>query len=104
MPCISVTDISRLLATLATTDSTLAGPINAVAPNPIRQHQFIRTLGHIVHRPTVFPLPSFMVKLVFGQLGTEALLSSYRVIPTRLPQEFQFQHPTLESAIIAELK
>ena len=65
--------------------------------------QFMRTLGKVFHRPTLFPLPSFMVKLLFGQMGAEVLLASLRVTPTRLPAGFQFLHPTLESALRAEL-
>jgi uncharacterized protein (TIGR01777 family) len=103
MPPISLTDLSRLLIYLATVDTTLAGPVNAVMPNPVRQHEFMRSLGHMLHRPTVFPLPSFMVKLAFGQMGAEALLSSLRVIPTRIPAGFVFQHPTLDAALRAEL-
>ena len=64
---------------------------------------FIRTLGRIVHRPTVFPLPGFMVGLAFGQMGRELLLSSLRVETRQLPAGFEYEHKTLEDAMRAEL-
>jgi uncharacterized protein (TIGR01777 family) len=103
IPWISLTDLTRLLAQLAADHGDLRGPINAVGPAPVRQHEFIRTLGRVLHRPTIFPLPAFAVQLVFGQMGTEALLTSLRVISSRIPQDFQFEHSTLEAAIRAEL-
>jgi uncharacterized protein (TIGR01777 family) len=103
MPTISLTDLSRLLAHLTTGDHQLSGPVNAVGPAPVRQHEFMRTLGTLLHRPAVFPLPAFVVKLAFGRMGEEALLSSLRVIPTRLPGDFPFLHSTLADALRAEL-
>jgi uncharacterized protein (TIGR01777 family) len=106
MPWISLTDLSGLLIHLATAAPDARGPVNAAAPppgGPVRQHEFMRTLGRVLHRPTVFPLPAFMVKLAFGQMGNEALLSSLRVVPARLPAGFRFEHSTLEAAIRAEL-
>jgi hypothetical protein len=103
MPWISLTDLSRLLMHLATAAPDVHGPVNAVGPDPVRQHTFMRTLGKVVHRPTIFPLPSFMVSVAFGQMGREALLSSLRVIPARLPVGFSFVHASLEAAIRAEL-
>jgi uncharacterized protein len=102
MPWISLTDLSRLLVHLAT-EIAFAGVINGVGPNPVRQHEFMRALGKVLHRPTVFPLPSFMVKLAFGQMGQEMLLSSMRVISNRMPKVFTFQHTTLEGAMRGEL-
>jgi len=103
MPWISLTDISRLLMRLATAREPLVGVINGVGPAPVRQHEFIRTLGKVVHRPTVFPMPGFVVKLLFGQMGAELLLGSLRVMSTRLPAGFTFEHETLEAAIRGEL-
>jgi uncharacterized protein (TIGR01777 family) len=102
MPWISLTDLARLLAFLAT-QSDFTGPINGVGPAPVRQRDFMRTLGKVLHRPTVFPLPAFMVKMVFGQMGEEMLLSSLRVISQKMPADFAFEHATLEQAMRAEL-
>jgi hypothetical protein len=105
IPWISATDLARLLLYLATSDDS-PGIINAVAPppgSPVRQHEFIRTLGKVLHRPTIFPLPAFMVKLAFGQMGTETLLASLRVVSTKLPSTFAFERTTLQTALRAEL-
>ena len=104
MPWISLGDLGRLLVLLATQSGELRGAVNAVGPAPVRQHEFMRTLGKVVHRPTIFPLPGFMVKLAFGRMGVEVLLSSLRVVPTRIPAGFTFEHATLEAAIRAELE
>ena len=85
MPWISLTDLTRLLIRLAK-DRAAAGVVNGVGPAPVRQHEFMRVLGKVLHRPAVFPMPAFMVKILFGQMGVELLLTSLRVIPTKLPE------------------
>jgi len=99
---ISRTDLCRLMVRAAE-DEAVRGIVNGVGPAPVRQHEFIRTLGKVLRRPTVFPLPSLMVRAVFGQMGVEALLSSQRVRATRLPAGFAFEHGTLEGAMRGEL-
>jgi uncharacterized protein (TIGR01777 family) len=101
MPWISQTDVEQLLVRLIE-GTQERGPVNAVAGS-VRQHTFARTLGNILHRPTVFPMPGFLVKLLFGQMGREVLLGSQRVEARRLPPGFALQHPTLEAAMHAEL-
>jgi hypothetical protein len=82
----------------------LEGPVNTVAPSPVTNTEFTKTLGHVLHRPTIFPMPAFAVKTVFGEMGEELLLASARVLPTRLPSAgFSFQHPLLEDALRHEL-
>jgi uncharacterized protein len=100
MPWIARSDLCRLIVRTITDDS-LSGVMNAVGPAPVRQIEFIRTMGKALHRPTVFPLPAFLVKLIFGQMGREALLGSQRVVATRLPADFTYNFPTLEGAIRA---
>jgi hypothetical protein len=102
LPWISRTDLCQLILRAAA-DDQVRGIINGVGPAPVRQHEFIRTLGHVLRRPTIFPLPSFMVKLAFGQMGAEMLLASQCVIATNLPTGFAFAHGTLEEALRAEL-
>jgi uncharacterized protein (TIGR01777 family) len=94
---ISLHDAIAMLAAMLS-DPTLRGPINVVA-GATRQSAFMRTLGHILHRPVIFPMPSFAVKALFGAMGKEALLASQRVTATRLPKDFAFTHPTLEAAL-----
>jgi uncharacterized protein (TIGR01777 family) len=101
-PWISLTDLSRLI--VAIMEMPEPPPvINGVGPAPVRQQQFMRALGHVVHRPTFFPMPAFVVKLMLGQMGEEVLLSSMRVISARLPSGFTYQHETIDLALRAEL-
>jgi NAD dependent epimerase/dehydratase family enzyme len=64
----------------------------------------MRTLGKVLGRPTVFPMPGFLVKLVFGQMGREVLLGSQRVESRRMPAGFEVEHATLEGALRHELR
>ena len=80
--------------------ASLQGPVNAVAPNPAPNAEFVKTLGRVLSRPTLFPLPAFVVRLVFGQMGEEALLWGQRVEPARLKASgYTFHYPTLEGAL-----
>ncbi|HTL52582.1 MAG TPA: TIGR01777 family oxidoreductase [Planctomycetota bacterium] len=80
--------------------STLKGPVNVVAPTPVTNLEFTKTLGKVLHRPTILPMPAFMVKLLFGEMGKALLLSSQKVKPAVLAQSgFQFRHPTLEEGL-----
>lgn len=81
-------------------ESDLAGPVNLAAPNPAVNVQFVKALGRALHRPTVFPLPTFAVKAAFGEMGEHVLLESQRVLPARLLDAgFAFSYPDLESAL-----
>lgn len=79
---------------------TLAGPVNAVAPEPATNQQFTKALGAVLHRPTIFPLPAFMARLMLGEMADALLLSSARVAPRRLLESgYEFQFARLESAL-----
>ena len=81
-------------------ESDLAGPVNLAAPNPAANVQFVKALGRALHRPSVFPLPTFAVKAAFGEMGEHVLLESQRVLPARLLDAgFAFSYPDLESAL-----
>ena len=82
----------------------LRGPVNAVAPQPVRNKEFVRELGRAIHRPTVFPLPAFVVRTLFGEMGEELLLASARVQPAKLEAAgYSFRHPELADALRAAL-
>jgi uncharacterized protein (TIGR01777 family) len=82
----------------------LEGPVNAVAPEPVTQREFAKTLGNVLRRPAFLPLPGAVVSGVFGQMGREALLAGQRVRPTRLLETgFRFDHPTLEQCLRHQL-
>ena len=71
-----------------------------MAPHPVTNREFTKTLGKVLSRPTIAPLPAFAVKLLFGEMGEELLLSSQRVEPARLiGSGFSFRYPGLEEAL-----
>lgn len=83
----------------------ISGPVNAVAPNAATNYDFTKTLGRVLHRPTIFPLPAFAARIVLGEMANELLLSSARVVPQRLQQTgYQFRCPTLDGALEHVLK
>ena len=80
------------------------GPVNAVAPEPVRNADFAASLGAVLHRPAVIPVPAFALRLLFGEMADAALLSSQRVLPARLTSlGFRFRHPALTEALQAIL-
>jgi hypothetical protein len=84
---------------------TLSGPVNLVAPGPVRNAEFVRVLGRELHRPTLVPIPAFAVRLIFGKMGDELLLGSLRVEPAKLKSAgYRFRHPELSQALRAVLE
>lgn len=101
MSWISLDDaVAAILFTLDT--STLSGPVNFTAPNPVTNAEFTRALAHAVHRPAKLRAPAFALRLALGQMADEALLSSARAFPSRLTNaRFRFTHPTVAQALTA---
>jgi uncharacterized protein (TIGR01777 family) len=84
--------------------ANLAGALNIVAPNPVPNADFVKTLARVLGRPAVMPVPELAVELLLGEMGRSTLLGSQRVHPRRLQEAgFEFAHPTLEQALRAEL-
>ena len=77
-------------------DQTTSGPVNFVAPNPVTNAEFTKTLGRVLSKPTLFPMPEFGVRLAFGEMGEALLLSSQKVKPGVLKE---FHWPTPEAAL-----
>jgi NAD dependent epimerase/dehydratase family enzyme len=82
-----------------------SGPVNLTAPNPVRNAEVAKTLGRVLHRPALVPVPSFGPKLLFGpELAHQLLFISQRIEPTVLEGDgFTFEHPDIETALRAEL-
>ena len=81
-------------------DDTLSGPVNVVAPRPVTNYEFTKTLGHVLRRPTIFPLPALVARLAFGQMADELLLASQRVQPAKLlAAGYAFRYPDLPAAL-----
>jgi uncharacterized protein len=90
--------IGLILYTLR--NEALRGPVNAVAPNPVTNAEFTRALGAVLHRPTLFPLPAFLVRAAFGEMGQELLLASNRAVPqAALAAGFHFRYPEIKAAL-----
>lgn len=90
--------VSAILFTLE--QGAVRGPVNAVSPNPVTNGDFTTTLGEILHRPTHFRLPAFVVRLLLGEMGVTALLASQRVKPAKLcAAGFAFRYPDLDGAL-----
>ena len=78
----------------------LRGAVNAVAPHPVTNREFTDTLGRVLGRPTVFPLPSFAAHMVMGEMADNLLLASTRVLPGRLlATGYEFKFPQLRAAL-----
>jgi uncharacterized protein len=78
----------------------LHGAVNAVAPHPVTNREFTKTLGNVLRRPTIFPLPVFAAHLMFGEMADNLLLASARVEPARLLSSgYQFRFPELTGAL-----
>lgn len=78
----------------------LSGPVNVTAPCPVTNHDFTKTLGAVLHRPTIIPMPALAARYAFGEMADALLLASARVMPNRLSESgYRFQFPTLEPAL-----
>jgi uncharacterized protein len=78
----------------------LGGPVNTVAPEPVTNAVFTKTLGRVLGRPTVAPAPGFALRLAFGEMADATLLSSARVRADKLlAGGYSFRFPTLEGAL-----
>ncbi|MFP4166369.1 MAG: TIGR01777 family oxidoreductase [Opitutales bacterium] len=83
-------------------DEKLSGPVNAVAPAPVTNAEFARTLAQLLRRPAALPLPAMIVRALFGEMGRETLLADLDVRPKRLQElGFEWRNPDLESALKA---
>lgn len=97
---ISLEDVVRV-AELALQDDRFRGAINTVAPEAVTNADFTATLSHVLRRPALLPVPSFLVRTVFGEMGRETLLASAKVRPVKLLEAgFKFRFPDLDAALI----
>jgi uncharacterized protein (TIGR01777 family) len=80
--------------------SDLEGPVNMVAPKPVTNAEFTQTLAGVLSRPAIFPVPAFVVKLAFGEMGETVLLGSQRVEPAELAAGgYQFRFSDLRASL-----
>ena len=96
---IAIDDLVGAISHAILADS-LRGPVNAVAPHPVTNREFTDTLGSVLWRPTIFPLPAFAARMVMGEMADELLLASARINPTRLlASGYKFRFPELKGAL-----
>jgi uncharacterized protein (TIGR01777 family) len=99
MSWIALDDLLEVIR-FAIASPSLHGAVNAVAPAPVTNQEFTRALGIVLKRPTLFSVPAFAVRFLFGEMGRELLLSSNRVVPGRLlAAGFRFRFPEIEVAL-----
>lgn len=99
MPWIHIEDMVEIIIYAIQND--IDGPINCTAPQPVTNREFAKTLGKVLKRPAIAPMPAAMVKLLFGQMGDELMVQGQSVIPQKLQQKgFQFKYSQLESALV----
>ncbi|MEX2092236.1 MAG: TIGR01777 family oxidoreductase [Pirellulales bacterium] len=90
--------VSAIVFALET--ESLVGPVNAVTPFAVTNREFTKTLGRVLGRPTIFPMPAFAARLAFGEMADEMLLGGVRVAPHELTAaHFQFAYPEFEPAL-----
>jgi uncharacterized protein len=86
-------------------NSDLRGPVNMVAPKPVKNVEFTKTLARVLSRPAIFPMPAFAVKLAFGEMGETVLLGSQRVEPSQLVMSgYPFRFTDLRASLENNLK
>ena len=82
----------------------IQGPVNLVAPKPVRNVEFAKTLASVLTRPAIFPLPAFVVKAAFGEMGEELLLGSQKVEASKLISSgYPFRYRELRTSLAAIL-
>jgi hypothetical protein len=99
MSWITLADLLRVIER-ALADGAMRGPVNAVAPHPVRNATFTAALGGALRRPAFWTIPAFGLRAILGEMAEEMLLAGARVVPAKLRQAgFQFEHPRIETAL-----
>jgi len=99
MSWIGLDDVAGAIYHSLMTES-ISGPVNCVAPHPVTNYEFTKTLGRVLNRPTIFPVPGFMAKLAFGEMAEALLLASTKVEDGVLESSgYQFRTPELEACL-----
>ena len=103
-PWIGIDDVCGIIEFILGHEE-IEGPVNAVAPQEIRCSNFARTLGRVLSRPAVMPMPAFAARLALGEMADSLLLASQRVRPKVLEDSsYAFRSPSLNGAIRIALK
>lgn len=99
MSWITLSEIPQIIEFIMRNED-INGPVNFVSPHPVTNREFTKILGSVIHRPTIFPAPGFMIKLILGQMGKELLLEGAHVNPEILLKAgYHYQYPKLKEAL-----
>jgi hypothetical protein len=99
MSWVTLEDVVAILR-LALIKRELRGPINVVAPEPVRNADFVKELAKAMHRPAIFPAPAVALRLAMGEMADALLLSSQRAVPQKLTREgYSFASHNLRDAL-----
>jgi uncharacterized protein (TIGR01777 family) len=100
---IALPDVTRVIEFVIQTRN-ISGPVNVVAPNPVTNREFTRSLAGALRRPALLAVPAFALRLAFGEMAGATILQSERVVPARLSAAgFDFEYPELDGALHAIL-
>lgn len=99
MSWIALDDLLNVIQYLLDTP-ILKGAVNVCSPQPITNTEFTKKLGEVLQRPTLFPVPAFVLRMLLGDFADEGLLASTRMLPKRLLEaDYRFAHPDLTGAL-----
>ena len=99
MSWVALEDVVGAIMHMLVTDS-LTGPVNVCSPNPVTNRTFTQTVGRVLSRPTLIPVPAFALRLALGRMADELLLSSTRAEPRKLLDSgYRFHYPDLETTL-----
>jgi uncharacterized protein len=98
MPWVAVDDFTGA-ALFAIDDARVSGPLNVTAPTPVTNRDFGKALGRVLRRPTIFPAPALMLKILYGEMSI-IVTTGQRAVPKRLTElGYEFRSPDLENAL-----
>jgi uncharacterized protein len=98
MSWIAIDDVIRIFH-LILENENINGVINVTAPNPVKNAEFTNALGKAMNRPTIFSVPAFAIKFLFGEMGETLILEGAKVLPEELGKlGFKFEFPKLDAA------
>jgi NAD dependent epimerase/dehydratase family enzyme len=101
MSWLAIDDIAPIIHHLY--ENNLAGPVNFVSPNPVRNEEFTKVLAEVLNRPALLNLSEANLRLLLGEIADEMILSSAKVIPkVLLDSGYKFKYPFLKEALIAQ--
>jgi len=104
MSWIAIDDVIRIFHFILENEN-IGGVINVTAPNPVKNAEFTNALGKALNRPTIFTIPAFAIKFLFGEMGETLLLEGAKVLPEELENlGFEFEFPELDAAFKHVLK